>query len=151
MKNTPPERVAFKQIGGSEGAQFSLAKPNRCVVVESPCAANNSDAWRRNRLYCEAAIMHQVTKGNAPYASHWVYAFTDLLDDDDFAARAVGMNTQKMYISRANMLCVYTDFDITPGMLQGIEWAEQFGVPIVYYQAADEMALRRYLQESSVA
>lgn len=107
----------------------------RLVVVESPYAG---DVYRNVR-YARLCMRDCLDRGEAPFASHLLYTQLDVLDDDDPAERAKGIEAGFMWGTCAGTVAVYTDLGITPGMLQGIEHAKSRGAIIMYRTLPKEL------------
>jgi len=95
------------------------------VIIESPYAGN----VERNCAYLRECILDSLSRGEAPFASHAFY--TLFLDDLNPAERKQGMRAGTAWMGVADLVAVYTDKGISPGMEKGIALAEQVGIPIV--------------------
>lgn len=100
------------------------------VVIESPFAGPTEEGRRIFREYLRRAALDSMSRGEAPFASHAMY--TLWLDDDDPAARALGIEAGLAWGRKADLVAVYTDHGISRGMRLGIERAEAEGRPVVY-------------------
>lgn len=113
------------------------------VQLESPFASPDSDTAQANLDYARACMRHSLLQGETPFASHLLYTQPGVLDDDDPTQRTLGINAGLALMARAaDMVVVYTDRGISPGMQQGITRAENLHLPVVYrtlpdYQAPD--------------
>lgn len=94
------------------------------VIIESPYAGD----VERNRTYLQAAIIDSLNRFEAPFASHGFY--THFLDDTNKDERAIGMKAGFAWGEVADLIAVYTDLGISPGMEIGITRAKVLGIPI---------------------
>lgn len=98
----------------------------RLVVVESPYAGD----VERNLRYLRAAMADSLARGEAPYASHGLYTQPGVLRDGVPAERRLGIEAGFAWGERADLVAVYDDLGVTPGMLAGIARAEARGTPV---------------------
>ena len=96
----------------------------RRVVVESPYAG----AVEENVAYAERALLDSLRRGEAPVASHLLY--TLVLDDDVPEDRSLGIGAGLAWMRVADLVAVYWDRGISPGMFAAIEAAQSAGVPV---------------------
>ena len=96
------------------------------VVIESPYAGDRAT----NDAYLEAAMRDSFARGEAPFASHRLYP--GILDDDHPSQRRLGMEAGFAWGAVAELVAVYTDIGITPGMREGIERAVRHRIPVEY-------------------
>jgi hypothetical protein len=97
----------------------------KLVVIESPLAG-----VPRNVAYAKAAMRDCLRRGEAPFASHLLYAQPGILDDTVPAQRANGIDAGLAWGSKAELCAVYVDLGISPGMTHGIARAQRAGIPI---------------------
>jgi hypothetical protein len=95
----------------------------KLVVIESPYAGD----VERNLRYLRAAMADCFARGEAPYASHGLYTQHGVLDDRIPNERARGMRAGFAWSEKADLVVVYEDLGVTPGMLASIERAEKRG------------------------
>jgi hypothetical protein len=95
------------------------------VIIESPFAGD----VERNRQYLRLAILHSLSLGEAPFASHEMY--TRALDDDDPNARELGIQAGLAWLQAAEQSVVYEDFGVSRGMRLGMAAAEDAGILII--------------------
>lgn len=100
----------------------------RLVIVESPYAGD----IEANVEYARRAVRDSLSRGEAPIASHLLYTHPGILNDDDPAERAWGVDAGLAWRHVAEATVVYTDQGITKGMQYGIEAAESAGNPVEY-------------------
>src|SRR5690606_11620688 len=98
------------------------------VIVESPYADN----IQRNVEYARKCLRDCFDRGEAPFASHLLYTQEGILRDDSPEERALGIEAGLQWGEFADKTVVYTDYGISPGMVEGIERAKVAGRPIEY-------------------
>lgn len=96
----------------------------RRVVIESPlrgldCAEE----------YADACLLHSLSLGEAPFASHLFY--TRVLDDRQMDQRKLGMDAGFLWLQSADLSAAYVDYGVSEGMRVGISKAKIFGVSVV--------------------
>jgi hypothetical protein len=109
------------------------------VIIESPYAG---DVERSAR----AALADSLRRGESPFASHLLYTQPGVLDDSVPAERAQGIAAGFAWGAVADLVAVYCDLGITPGMQDGIDAADERGARIVYRDLpgwADAEVMRR--------
>lgn len=109
----------------------------KIVQLESPFAGNNKTARGLNQLYARAAMRDSLRRGEAPFASHLLYAQQFILDDDCPNERQLGIEAGFAFMEHASALVVYTDRGISPGMKLGIKNAKRLGIQIEERSLAD--------------
>lgn len=103
------------------------------VVIESPFAGTHpvkvvKELERaRNRAYLVACLADCFARGEAPFASHGLYALDGVLDDDDPKQRKLGMLAGFEWGGQAQLCAVYADLGQSEGMREGIERANRRG------------------------
>lgn len=98
----------------------------KLVVIESPYAGN----VELNLRYLREAMADCLFRGESPYASHGLYTQPGVLRDDVPAERARGIRAGFAWGEKADLVAVYEDLGVTPGMLAGIERATKRGQPV---------------------
>lgn len=98
----------------------------RLVILESPYAG----ARKTNLDYAYRAMLHSLSLGEAPFASHLLYP--QFLDDNDAEQRALGMGAGLEWVQKADATVVYMDLGVSPGMTLGINRAINLGKPVEY-------------------
>lgn len=96
------------------------------VIIESPFAGDNAV----NVMYARACMSDSLERGEAPFASHLLYP--QALDDEVREEREMGMNAGFAWGEVAELVAVYEDRGISPGMRAGIKRAEELGIAIEY-------------------
>ena len=102
------------------------------VLIESPLAAPDIEGWVRNKKFARACLRECLGKGEAPYASHLLYAQEGLLNDDIAEERALGIHAGLVWGAFATKTVVYTDLGISSGMERGIKRAKEQGREVEY-------------------
>jgi len=102
----------------------------RLVLIESPLAAPTPEGVARNQRYARAAMRDALYRGEAPFASHLLYAQDGILDDTIFFEREKGIEAGLSWGAKAELTAVYTDLGISNGMQRGIVRAQSEGRPI---------------------
>lgn len=97
------------------------------VLVESPLSAPDIAGAVRNKKFARACMRDCLSRGEAPYASHLLYAQEGLLDDTVAAERALGIHAGLIWGSQASKTVVYEDLGLSSGMKKGIERAQKEG------------------------
>lgn len=102
--------------------------PMPLVIVESPFAGETPAELSRNKRYACAAMRDCLARGEAPYASHLL--MPQCLDDTSAEERELGMRVGFEWGRKADLVAVYEDLGVSPGMALGIEIATSRGVKI---------------------
>lgn len=113
----------------------------RLTVIESPLAGNVA----LNVAYAKAAMMDCFERGEAPFASHLLYAQSGLLDDASPIERGRGIIAGLEWGRFADRCAVYTDLGISSGMGLGIASAQSHGVRIEF-RTLGEAAVRDLME-----
>ncbi len=93
----------------------------RLGVLESPFA--HEGQIPRNVAYAKFCVLDCLKRGEAPIASHLLYAHPEVLDDKEPLQRALGMIAGRAWYRVANAIVLYTDFGISDGMQKAIDLA----------------------------
>jgi len=96
------------------------------VVIESPHAGDVA----RNTAYLLLAMRDSLNRGEAPFASHYLY--TSVLDDTTPDERDTGIAAGLAWAEVADLVAVYTDLGVSPGMQVGIAMHQARGLRIDY-------------------
>lgn len=105
----------------------------RLVILESPYAGD-VDA---NVAYARRCLRDSLLRGESPIASHLLYTQPGVLDDNDAAERAMGIDAGLAWRWAAQASVVYTDRGISRGMRYGIDAALRAGLPVEYRKIGD--------------
>ena len=95
------------------------------VVLESPFTGLTPKVRRENLTYALACLHDSLRRGEAPFASHLLYA--RVLDDNDAEERRQGINAGLAWIGAADYVVLYEDRGVSNGMKQAIVEAERLG------------------------
>lgn len=98
----------------------------RLVIVESPYAGDVAEHVQ----YARDCLADCLRRGEAPYASHLLYTQPGVLDDDDPAERALGIEAGLAWGRCAAASVVYVDHGVSEGMRQGVARALAEGRPV---------------------
>jgi hypothetical protein len=114
----------------------------RLVVVESPYAANEHRTLEQHREYLRLAMADCIRRGESPMASHHLYP--EILDDNTPYERALGIRAGLAWGAHAELVAVYSQLGVSPGMKQAIDYYKAQNKPIEW-RAVDPRAVRRIL------
>lgn len=95
----------------------------KLVIIESPYAGQVF----QNVMYARQAVKHSLEQGEAPIASHLLY--TQMLDDDVPAERALGINAGLAWRKVAESAVFYVDRGWSRGMEAAKEIYDREGFP----------------------
>ena len=90
------------------------------VVIESPLRADTPEGYERNRRYARACMRDSLRRGEAPFASHLLYAQRGVLDDELEDQREQGIRAGFAWGAVAELCAVYTDLGVSEGMARGV-------------------------------
>lgn len=93
------------------------------VIIESPFAGD----VEKNLEYARFAMRDSLMRGESPYASHLLYTQEGVLNDDDPDERTHGIQAGLAWGNVADLVAVYADLGISPGMQLGIDTHEAAG------------------------
>lgn len=99
------------------------------VMIESPYKATPGRSIEDNLVFLDSAMRDSLRRGEAPFAMHLVYP--RYLDDLDPKQRDHGILCGLTWAECADLVAVYCDHGITPGMALAMEWADSAGIPVV--------------------
>ena len=102
----------------------------RLVIVESPFAGKDSEELDRNLRYARAALTDCLRRGEAPFASHLLYAQPGVLRDEVGEERYKGIEAGLAWGKVAEATVVYSDLGISSGMRKGMLRATEEKRPI---------------------
>jgi hypothetical protein len=100
----------------------------RLVFLESPLAGD----VERNVAYAKECMRDSIARGEAPFASHLLYAQAGILNDTNDMDREIGLECGLAWAEKAETTVVYADYGESPGMTRGIYAAQARGRPIEY-------------------
>lgn len=115
----------------------------RTVIVESPFSGRSPLERSTNIEFARRCIRDALRRGEAPFASHLLYAH--VLDDDRPEDRRLGMAAGLTIGGRLELTAVYMDRGISTGMADGIREAVARSRPIEFrtFDGHDADALAR--------
>ena len=96
----------------------------RRVFVASPYAGDIA----ANEAYARRAMSDSLARDEAPFVPHLLY--TQVLPEDGGAGRKRGLDAAKAMLAGCDLLAVYEDRGVSPGMAGEIEHAARLGVPV---------------------
>lgn len=125
------------------------------VVLESRFSSDSVEGIVKNKKFTLACMRDCFLKGEAPYASHVIYAHPHFLDDFIASERALGMHAGFLWGDLALKTVVYTDLGISSGMQMGIDHAIKMGRNVEYRELGfipsvsnDEILLEKQITEN---
>jgi len=102
----------------------------RRVIIESPCAAVSNEEWIANADYLNECLRDSIARGEAPYASHGIFAFSGAFEDADPEQREACMLAGFAWQTAAEAVIVYTDRGMSAGMVRAVELAAKQGITV---------------------
>lgn len=100
----------------------------RRVIIESPFRHVDPSIKVEYNRYLHRAMLDSILRGEAPFASHALYP--QILDDDNRYDRESGMRCGFEWMEAADLVAVYMDYGVSPGMMRGIAEAKKQLIPI---------------------
>ncbi len=96
------------------------------VYVASPFKGATIEETRQNIIYARLCMLDSLTRGEAPYWSHLLYTqvFAETL-----SLREVGLAAGDAWRSVADLVAVYQDLGVTPGMQRALTAAHETRTP----------------------
>ena len=91
----------------------------KLVIIESPLAGD----YEANREYAKRCMLDSLSRGEAPLASHLLYAQPGILDDTIPHERECGIEAGLAWGAKADLTAVYVDRGLSVGMRRGIRRA----------------------------
>lgn len=104
----------------------------KLVVVETPYASENVALLQRHIVYAKLCLSDSLKRGEAPLVSSLLYP--QVLDDRIKLDHDLAMLCSLSWIRGCDMVVVYIDYGITPGMQIAINTAKIKTVKIEYRQ-----------------
>lgn len=101
------------------------------VLLESPFAGE----VERNIGYARRALRHSISLGECPIAGHLLY--TQVLDDGLPDERELGIKLHTNWLRSVDLVAVYQDYGVSPGMQYAITLAQSHGIPVEYRTLAE--------------
>lgn len=99
------------------------------VIVESPLGAVSREGIEKNKIYAKRCMWDSFKRGEAPFASHLLYAQELLLDDMDKQERELGIAAGFAWGEVADLVALYVDFGVSKGMFLGLNNAIFHAIP----------------------
>lgn len=109
----------------------------KLVIIESPYRATPHYSEEQHRLYLMHCIEFCVRQNEAPFASHLL--LPEVLDDDDQFERAFGIRCGFAWGQHADLVAVFSDFGVSPGMTDAIEHWNKLGKRIEWRKLPDKV------------
>jgi len=120
--------LSLRNLKLKEKPTKSHSKSMKRVMIESPFAAAGPAGLEMKEEYLKACIYDSLSRGEAPFASHGFY--TNYLKDTEPQERAQGIACGKAWAENADIIAFYVDQEMSPGMLDMLEWLLQYtGAP----------------------
>ena len=116
---------------------MSILPPPKLVVIESPFRATHYYSQEQHRLYLLHCLADCYRRGEAPFASH--HLAPEVLNDDDDFERAVGIRTGTAWGKYADLVAVYSDLGVGPGMKSAIAYYKSINTPIDWRRLPDRV------------
>jgi hypothetical protein len=96
------------------------------VVLESPYQGD----LVRNIAYAKACVRDSLLRKEAPIASHLLYPQAGILHEEHPEERALGIAAGLAWLPGAELMALYTDYGMSPGMEAAEQAAKQAGIPV---------------------
>lgn len=109
------------------------------VVIESPYKATEYHSREQHKLYLDFCKQDCINRKEAFFASHGDYP--NFLDDDDDAERKFGIECGHAWGDHADIIAVYSDFFVSPGMSDAIKYYEALGKKIEWRRLKPELVM----------
>lgn len=100
------------------------------VLLESPLSSPYEYGLRLHRAYLDAIIADSLDRDEVPIATHKLYP--EALDDNDPRERDLGIQTAHRLRRHVDLVAVYFDLGISPGMILGIKEAKKVGLRLEF-------------------
>jgi hypothetical protein len=122
---------------------MSIIPPMRLVIVESPFRATPHRTLKQHREYLRLAMADCIRRGESPMASH--HLLPEILMDDSPYERALGIRAGLAWGIHADVIGVYSQLGVSPGMAQAIGVYKDAG-KVIEWRGVDPRAVRRILE-----
>ncbi len=100
----------------------------KLVILESPYAGD----VEANVAYARRCIRDSLMRDEAPIASHLLYTQPGILRDEFADERAAGITAGHAWLRVCELVAVYQDHGVSPGMQKAIDLAAGSGVAIEF-------------------
>jgi hypothetical protein len=112
----------------------------RPVIIESPYGTNpdgsraDAETVAKNVRYLHACMLHAMSLGEAPFASHGLYPgpLNDAKPEERKMGIEAGFAIGRVLAAAGAARAFYVDEGMTPGMRLAVPEAEKIGQPIEY-------------------
>jgi hypothetical protein len=105
------------------------------VAIESPLKANQGYSREQFRRYWQLCLEDAIKyRKEDVYSSHWL---ADVLDDDNPLERAIGLKIGLTWSSFCDYAAVYTDFGISEGMSEAMQFYDKIGKRVEWRSLRD--------------
>lgn len=120
--------------------------PLKRVVIESPYRATDVYSVAQHMAYLKAAMADSIARRESPIASHHLIP-GGVLDDDSPYERMLGIQCGLVWGELADLIAVYSDLGVSPGMKQAIAHYKNLGKPIEWRTLQYQRGGSQKLQE----
>lgn len=120
----------------------------RRVVVESPFRETAYRTREQHREYLRMAMADCLRRNESPMASH--HLLPEILDDDSPYERQLGIRAGLTWGSCADLVAIYSELGVSPGMSQAIEVYKSAGI-LVEWRGIGHKNVRRILAMNAPA
>jgi len=97
------------------------------VLIESPFAGD----VEANIAYARRCVRDSLARGEAPIASHLLFTQPDILADDIPEERKLGIEAGLAWIDVADLMVLYCDRGVSPGMQEAMRRAQRACLEVV--------------------
>lgn len=98
------------------------------VILQAPYATPDPIRLEKHMRYARAAMLDSIERGESPFVAHLL--FTQVLGDMAVGQREQAFDLSFAWYASAELVAVYTDLGISPGMERGISHAESLGLKV---------------------
>ena len=116
---------------------MSILPPPKLVIIESPYRATPYFTQEQHKLYLLHCLADCYRKGESPMASH--HLAPEVLSDDDPYERALGVRCGTAWGKYADLVAVYSDLGVSPGMKDAIAYYKSINKPIEWRRLPDRI------------
>lgn len=94
----------------------------KCVIIESPYASEDTAMMQRHVNYAKYAFKDSMSRGEAPMAGFILYG--QMMNDRQKIDHDIALVVHLSWIPKCDLLVVYADYGISPGMQAAINTAK---------------------------
>lgn len=109
------------------------------VCIESPLKGLDGN-YERNVRYSRLCGLDCIRRGEAPFAGHLL--MTQFLDDTDPEQRKVGIEAHLAWAAAAEVVAIYQDLGVSPGMKLGADAAAERGQEVEFRNLPPDLMAR---------